>query len=70
MTDKSFDGYDTFEDWLDATRVSLYEEVKDMTPEEHVAYIHAQTAPIIKKLGLEYSTLRPVQPRKRERITT
>ena len=68
MTDKSFDGYDTFEDWLDATRVSLYEEVKDMTPEEHVAYIHAQTAPIIEKLGLEYSTLQPVQPRKRERV--
>ena len=68
MTNKTFCGYDTFEDWLDATRVSLYEKVKDMTPEEHVAYIHAQTEPIMKKYGLKYSALKPVQPRKRERV--
>ncbi len=68
MSDNTFSGYDTFEDWLDATRVSLYEEVKDMSDEEHVAYIHAQVDPIIKRLGLEYSTLKPVQPRKRERV--
>ena len=68
MSDKTFDGYDSFEDWLDATRVSLYEEVKDMTPEEHIAYIKAETEPIIKEFGLKRSTLKPVQPRKRERI--
>ncbi|MBQ4470374.1 MAG: hypothetical protein II917_09600 [Synergistaceae bacterium] len=68
MNDKSFDGYDSFEDWLDATRVSLYEEIKDMTPEEHVAYIRAQTEPIMKQYGLEYSTLTPVKPVKRERV--
>ncbi len=64
MTDKI---YNDFEDELDAIRLSLYEEVKDMTPNEMVTYIHEQTAPIIKRLGLEFSTLRPVQPRKRER---
>ena len=68
MSDKSFCGYDSFEDWLDATRVSLYEEVKDMTPEEHIAYIKAETEPIIKEFGLKRSTLKPVQPRKRERV--
>ena len=67
MSNTSFGGYETFEDWLDATRVSLYEKVKNMTSEEHVAYIHAQNEPIMKKYGLEYSTLKPVQPRKRER---
>ncbi|MBQ3645339.1 MAG: hypothetical protein IJM82_00130 [Synergistaceae bacterium] len=60
--------YDDFEDELDAIRLALYEEIKDMTPEEQVAYIHEQTAPIIKELGLKYSTLQPVQPRKRERV--
>ena len=60
--------YDDFEDELDAIRISLYNEVKDMTTDDMMAYLHEQTAPIIKKLGLEYSTLKPVQPRKRERV--
>ena len=60
--------YDDFEDELDAIRLSLYNEVKDMTTDDMIAYLHEQTAPIIKKLGLEYSTLKPVQPRKRERL--
>ena len=60
--------YDDFEDELDAIRLSLYNEVKDMTTDDMMAYLHEQTAPIIKKLGLEYSTLKPVQPRKRERV--
>ena len=60
--------YDNFEDELDAIRIGIYEEIKDMTPEERVNYFHEQTAPMIKELGLEYSTLQPVQPRKRERI--
>ena len=57
-----------FENELDTIRLSLYEEVKDMSTDEMLIYIHKQTAPTIKKLGLEYSTLRPVQPRKRERV--
>ena len=60
--------YDDFEDELDAIRLSLYDEVKDMAADDMIAYLREQTAPIIKKLGLEYSTLKPVQPRKRERI--
>ena len=60
--------YDDFEDELDAIRLSLYDEVKDMTTDDMIVYLHEQTAPIIKKLGLEYSTLKPVQPRKRERV--
>ncbi|MBQ9389036.1 MAG: hypothetical protein IJU07_02560 [Synergistaceae bacterium] len=60
--------YDDFEDELDAIRLSLYDEVKDMTTDDMIAYLHEQTAPIIKKLGLQYSTLKPVQPRKRERV--
>lgn len=60
--------YSNFEDELDAIRIGIYEEIKDMTSEERVNYFHVQTAPIIKKLGLEYSTLQPVQPRKRERV--
>ena len=59
--------YDDFEDELDAIRVSLYEEVKDMSDEEMISYIRAQVAPIMKRLGLEYSTLKPVKPHKRER---
>ena len=65
MTDRI---YDNFEDELDAIRIGIYEEIKDMTPEERVNYFHVQTAPMIKELGLEYSTLQPVQPRKRERV--
>lgn len=59
--------YDDFEYELDAIRHILYNEVKDMTTDDMIAYLHEQTATIIKKLGLEYSTLKPVQPRKRER---
>ena len=43
---------DTFKEELDEIRVKLYEEIKDMTPEEHVAYIKALTAPILKEYGL------------------
>ena len=38
-----------------AIRIGIYEEIKDMTPEERVNYFHVQTAPMIKELGLEYS---------------
>ena len=60
--------YDDFEDELDAIRLSLYEEVKGMSTDEMLTYIHEQTAPTIKRLGLEYSTLKPVRPMRRERI--
>ena len=43
---------DTFEDELDEIRVRLYEETKDMTIKEHVAYIKSLAAPILKEYGL------------------
>jgi hypothetical protein len=37
---------------LNKVRVRLYEETKDMTAEEHVAYIKSLAAPILKEYGL------------------
>ncbi|MBQ7734095.1 MAG: hypothetical protein IJT58_08780 [Synergistaceae bacterium] len=68
MNDKSFGGYDSFEDWLDATRVSLYEEVKGMTIEERLADLHEKTYPVMKKYGIQISDLTPVKPMKRKRV--
>jgi hypothetical protein len=42
----------TIEDELDAIRLELYEETKDMTSTERVAYIKAQVAPTLKKFGI------------------
>ena len=56
---------DTIEEELNAIRLELYEEIKDMTPEEEVTYIRAQTAPIIKQYGLKVSNLKPVTPRRK-----
>jgi hypothetical protein len=42
-------GYNTFEEELNAIRVEIYEEIKDMTPEEEVAYLKSQTAPTHEK---------------------
>ena len=60
--------YKNFEDELDAIRVNLYEKVKHMTADERIAYLDEQTAPIIEEFGIRLSTLKPVQPRKRERV--
>ena len=43
----------TFEDELNEIRIKLYEETKDMTDEEHVAYIKSLAAPILKEYGLQ-----------------
>ena len=42
----------TIEDELDAIRVSLYEETKNMSPSELTAYIKAQTEPMLKEHGI------------------
>ena len=60
--------FENFEDELDAIRVNLYEKVKHMTANERIAYLDEQTAPIIEEFGIRLSTLKPVQPRKRERV--
>jgi hypothetical protein len=44
--------YDTFEDELDAIRLKLYEETKNMSSEEQIAYLHECTAPFLKKYGI------------------
>ena len=48
---------DDFEDELDAIRLQIYEEVKDMTPEEFVAYSIAQAEPVMKKYNMKRATL-------------
>ena len=45
----------TIENELNKTRERLYEETKNMTIEEHVAYINSLTVPIIKQYGLKTS---------------
>jgi hypothetical protein len=45
--------YKTFEEELDAIRLAIYEEIKDMTPEEEVAYFKAQAAPIHEQFGIQ-----------------
>lgn len=50
---------DTLETELNTIRLKLYEEIKDMTPEEEVVYIRTQTAPLIKRYGLKMSSLTP-----------
>ena len=37
------------EDELDAIRLALYEQTKDMSPSEITAYIKGQIAPTVKK---------------------
>ena len=43
----------TIENELNKTRERLYEETKNMTITEHVAYINSLAAPIIKQYGLK-----------------
>jgi hypothetical protein len=42
----------TIEEELNKTRERLYEETKNMTAEEHVAYIKSLATPILKEYGL------------------
>ena len=65
MSKKAFE---TFEDELDAIRLSLYEEVKDMTPEEEIAYLKAQVGPLYQEFGIRTSDLKPVNPIKRKAV--
>ena len=48
--------YKTFEEELDAIRLAIYEEIKDMTPEEEAAYIQSLAAPVLKEYGLRSIT--------------
>jgi cupin superfamily acireductone dioxygenase involved in methionine salvage len=50
--------YKTFEEELDAIRLAIYEEIKDMTTEERVDYFNSQAEPIIKEYGMKTMDLR------------
>ena len=65
MTEKTFD---TFEEELEAIRLAIYEETKDMTTEEWIAYSIAQAEPVMKEFNIKWATLRPVKPMRRERL--
>jgi len=43
---------DTLEDEIDAIRIKLYEQTKDMTRQERVAFINKGAREIIKEYGL------------------
>ena len=58
------------EDELDVIRLKIYERIKDMTPEEEVAYFRAQNEPIIRQFNLKMSPLKPLEPRKRAKIAS
>jgi hypothetical protein len=44
--------YETFEDELDDIRLRIYEEIKDMTPDEEIAYFRRKTEPVLERLGI------------------
>ena len=58
------------EDELDIIRLKIYERIKDMIPEEEVVYFRAQNAPIIRQFNLKMSPLKPMEPRKRAKVTS
>ena len=65
---RSEKAFNPFEDVLDSIRSSIYQEIKDMTPEEETAYFREQTAPVFEKFDIKRSSLMLVKPRRRERI--
>ena len=44
--------FKTFEDELDAIRLAIYEKIKDMTPEEEIAYLKSRSTPVLEEYGL------------------
>lgn len=58
---------DPIEAEVDAIRQKIWEETKHMTPEERIADLIRRTEPLIKQFNFRISTLKPVEPRKRQR---
>lgn len=52
---------------LEIMREQMYEEIKDLTIEERLARLKAETDPIIEQFHIKRSTLTPVIPYKRQR---
>jgi len=51
---------------INAIRLQIYEETKDMSPSEYLAYIKAQTAPLHEKYGIRPMSLRQDKPGQRQ----
>jgi hypothetical protein len=49
------------DDWLDEARVSIYEETKDMTRKERVAYMKEQAAPVYEQYNIRRAPALSVQ---------
>jgi endonuclease YncB( thermonuclease family) len=48
------------EDEFDAIRDKIYEKIKDMSPEEEIAYIKAQADAVCKEFGIwQHNTEKP-----------
>jgi hypothetical protein len=45
-----------YEDELDAIRVALYEEIKDMSPSEVTAYFNAKVKPVEREFNIRVLT--------------
>jgi hypothetical protein len=59
----------TIEDELDEIRVELYEQTKDMTCDERVAYFKSLAAPILKEYGLHtLNEIRAEEQAKKEAV--
>ena len=48
------------EDELDATRIELYEQTKNMSPEERIDYLRQLVAPIHKEFGITPISGKPI----------
>jgi hypothetical protein len=48
--------YTPVEEEVDAIRDRIWEEIKDMTPEERGAWYDRKTAPVMKEFGLKFAS--------------
>ena len=53
MTTSNMKKTDNIEDELDAIRIELYEQTKDMSSDERIAYLRSLAAPIHEELGIK-----------------
>jgi hypothetical protein len=58
------------DDWLDEVRISIYEETKDMTRKERVAYLKGQAAPFYEKYNLRRASMLPVRAKTHVNVLT
>jgi predicted transposase/invertase (TIGR01784 family) len=58
MTEK-YEGFDNFEDWLDAIRIEKYEKTKHLSAEE----LRSQDYEVAKKIADEYGIRIPTKPK-------